>query len=320
MMPGVFTSTLQALSRHAAWVLAAGILAGLALPDLAGELRPILPPSVAGLLFFALLRVDWEALARRLSQPLTGVLLCLWFLLAVPGLVWLVTKGLRLDSGLATALVLAAACPPIVSGPAMAILLRLDTPLMLASVVIASLAAPFTIVLVASRLIGVDLNIDTMSLFLRLAALIGGCVLAATMVRRLLGEARLERLKDPFDAASILLLFIFAVAIMNGVSGVLAEDPRLVARFIGAAFAANILLQVLGTGVTAALGRRAALTVGFASGNRNMALLLAVLPADSSAEVLLFFALAQIPIYMLPAMLGPAYRWWLARARGACSA
>lgn len=314
MMPGVFTSALQTLSRHAVWVLAAGIFLGLALPDLAGQLRPILPPAVAGLLFLALLRVDWQELTRHLSRPLTGALLCVWFLLVVPGLVWLAATGLRLDSGLATALILAAACPPIVSGPAMAILLRLDTPLMLVSMVSASLLAPFTIVVVASRLIGVDLNIDALALFLRLAALIGGCVLAAVVVRRLLGEARLERWKYPFDAASILLLFIFAVAIMNGVTGVLAQDPRLVVRFIVAAFAANILLQILGTAVTAAMGRRSALTIGFASGNRNMALLLAVLPADSAPEVLLFFALAQIPIYMAPAMLGPAYRWWLARA------
>lgn len=313
-MPGVFTSTLQALSRHAAWVLAAGIVVGLALPDLAGQLRPVLPLAVAGLLFLSLLRAEWQELARRLSRPLTGALLCVWFLLVVPGLVWLAATGLRLDGGLATALVLAAACPPIVSGAAMAILLRLDSPLMLVSVVSASLAAPFTIVLVASRLIGVDLNIDAMALFLRLAFLIGGCLFAAAIVRRLLGAARLERLNDPFDAASILLLFIFAVAIMNGVTGVLAENPRLVIRFIAAAFAANIVLQILGTGVTAAMGRRAALTVGFASGNRNMALLLAVLPTDSSPDVLLFFALAQIPVYMVPAMLGPAYRWWLARA------
>jgi hypothetical protein len=44
MMRGVFASALQALSRHAAGVLAVGIFAGLALPDLAGHLRPLLPP------------------------------------------------------------------------------------------------------------------------------------------------------------------------------------------------------------------------------------------------------------------------------------
>ena len=45
-----------------------------------------------------------------------------------------------------------------------------------------------------------------------------------------------------------------------------------------------------------------------------MGLLLAVLPADSPPDVLLFFALAQLPIYILPAMLGPAYRRWLCAA------
>jgi BASS family bile acid:Na+ symporter len=59
------------------------------------------------------------------------------------------------------------------------------------------------------------------------------------------------------------------------------------------------------------MGRRSALTVGFASGNRNMGLLLAVLPAESPPDVLLFFVLAQLPIYILPAVLGPAYRRWL---------
>ena len=87
-----------------------------------------------------------------------------------------------------------------------------------------------------------------------------------------------------------------------------------VLRFIIVAFAANILLQLLGAGVTAAMGRRSALTLGFASGNRNMGLLLAVLPAGSEPDALLFFALAQLPIYILPAALGPAYRRWLARA------
>jgi BASS family bile acid:Na+ symporter len=313
-MRGVLASALQALSRHAAGVLAVGIFAGLVLPDLAGQLRPLLPSAVAGLLFLALLRIHWQELARHLSRPRTSALLCAWFLIATPVLVWLAVMSFGVDRGLATALILAAACPPIVSGPAMALLLRLDAPLMLISVVVASLLAPFTIVAVSSQLIGVDLHIDAMQLFIRLAALIGGCVLSALIVRRLLGQVRLARLQIPFDAASVVLLLIFAIAIMDGVSDLLAQDPRHVLRFIVVAFAANILLQLLGTTVTAAMGRRAALTVGFASGNRNMGLLLAVLPADSAPDALLFFALAQLPIYMLPAVLGPAYGRWMASA------
>ncbi|MEE9265139.1 MAG: hypothetical protein V3V86_00290 [Gammaproteobacteria bacterium] len=304
-------SALQALSRHAATVLAVGIFAGLALPDLAGWMRPLLPSAVAGLLFLALLRIDWQELSRHLSRPLAAALFCAWFLIATPVLVWLAVELFDVDRGLGTALILAAACPPIVSGPAMALLLRLDAPLMLVSVVIASLLAPFTVVAVSSYLLGVSLHIDALALFLRLAFLIGGCVLTALLVRRLLGQARLARCRDPFDIASVMLLLVFAVAIMDGVTELVAQDPWRVLQFIIAAFAANILLQLLGTAVAATMERRSAFTVGFASGNRNMGLLLAVLPADSPPDVLLFFGLAQLPIYILPAVLGPAYRRWL---------
>jgi BASS family bile acid:Na+ symporter len=311
MMRSVSSAIFHSLSRHAATVLAVGIFVGLVLPDLAGLMRPLLPPAVAGLLFLALLRIDWRELSWHLSRPLTGALLCAWFLFAVPLLVWSAVAVFGVDSGLATALTLAAACPPIVSGPAMALLLRLDAPLMLVSVVSASLLAPFTIVVVSTYLIGVDLNLDALALFSRLAILIGGCVLAALTARRFLGRVRLARGNNFFDMVSVLLLLTFAIAIMDGVTDLVAQDPWHVLRFVIAAFAANILLQLLGTGAALSLGRRSALTVGFASGNRNMGLLLAVLPAESAPDVLLFFAAAQLPIYVLPAVLGPAYRRWL---------
>jgi hypothetical protein len=50
---------------------------------------------------------------------------------------------------------------------------------MLVTVVSASLLAPFAVVAVSSHLIGIDLRVDALALFLRLALLIGGCVLAA---------------------------------------------------------------------------------------------------------------------------------------------
>lgn len=316
MIRSVLTTALQALTRHAALVLAIGVFAGLVLPDVAVLMRPLLPPSVAGLLFLALLRIDWQELARHVNRPLVAGLLCVWFLLAVPAIVWAVVRVLPLDEGLATALILAAACPPIVSGPAMALLLRLDAPLMLVSVISASLAAPFTIAAVSSWLVGVDLNIDALNLFFRLAALTGACMLTAALVKRVLGAGRLARWRFPLDLAALVLLLVFAVAIMAGVSELAARDPGHVLHFVGAAFVANVLLQMVGTGAALALGRRGALTVGFASGNRNMGLLLAVLPAGAAPDAVLFFALGQLPIYMLPALLAPLYRRWLPGSPG----
>ena len=307
-MRGVLANAFQALSRHAAWVLAAGVFAGLLLPDLASIMRPWLPPAVAGLLFLGLLRVEPSELAMRLSRAWTVALLCAWLLLLAPLLVWGAVAVLGVAPGLGAALILATACPPIVSGPAMALLLRLDAPLMLACVVSASLLAPFGIALMVRHFIEVDLQLDSLDLLVRLAVLIGGCVVAALVVRRIAGSARIAQCAGALDFASLVLLLVFAVAIMDGVETLLVRNPLHVAWFVLAAFCANVLLQLAGSVAAAAMGRRAALTVGFASGNRNMGVLLAVLPADSVADVLLFFALAQIPIYVLPVMLGPLYR------------
>ena len=313
MMRPVLAATFQFLTRHAATVLAVGVFAGLALPGLSHWMRPCLPVAVAGLLFLALLRVDWLELSRHLARPAIAGLLCLWLLMVIPLLVWSAVTLLGIEDGLATALILAAACPPIVSGPAMAQMLRLDAPLMLVGVVSASLLAPFTVAAVSSHVIGIELRLDPLALFSRLAWLIGGCALAAIGVRRLLGSERLARCAQPIDRVSVVLLLVFAIAIMDGVTRLAARDPWHVLAFVGAAFAASIVLQLLGTVAALAMGRRPALTVGFASGNRNMGLLLAVLPPGSAPDVLLFFAVAQLPIYMLPAVLGPAYRYWLTR-------
>ena len=42
------------------------------------------------------------------------------------------------------------------------------------------------------------------------------------------------------------------------------------------------------------------------SGNRNMALYLAVLPAAADPRIALFFALCQFPLFLSPFLLRPA--------------
>jgi len=75
---------------------------------------------------------------------------------------------------------------------------------------------------------------------------------------------------------------------------------------------ANPLLQLLGALLFWPLGLRRALTIGLTTGNRNMGLLLAVLPAGVDPDITLFFALAQVPMYVLPALSRPLVRRLLA--------
>ncbi len=75
-----------------------------------------------------------------------------------------------------------------------------------------------------------------------------------------------------------------------------------------AAFGGNLGLNALtALALWPVLDRRTALTAGMLAGNRNQAVFLAVLPAAADPNLLLFFALGQIPMFVGPFVLRPIY-------------
>ena len=299
--------------RHAAWMLFAGVFLGLLFPALASLLRPLLPVAVVLLLLIALLRVDWPTALGYLRRPLLIGVLTAWMLLASPVLAWILLPPLGLPEGLTTALILMAAAPPILSGAAFALLLGLDAALAVVVVLVSTLLTPLTLPPLALGLLGIELAIGVGELMARLALVVGLAYLGALGVRRWLGAARIGRVADQLDGVMVLMLLLFAVAIMDGVTATLYSRPGVVALWLAAAMLANPALQALAALVFWRLGVRAALTAGILSGNCNMGLLLAALSTETDYDVILFFAVAQIPMYMTPAILLPIYRRLLAR-------
>lgn len=296
------------LSGHGVHMLAAGVFVGLLWPSAAERLRPALPAVVALLLFLSLLRVQWSELKHRIRRPALVAVCAAWILVLSPLAVALVASLTGLPQALVTPLVLMSAAPPLMSSPAMALLLGLDAALMLPVLIFTTLAAPFTLPWLAGVALDLPLVVDPPQLFLRLALLIGGCVLLALAARRMLGNVRIARRARELDALAVLAMLVFAVAIMDGITARLLAEPGWVLGFTGAAFAANLLLQALTAAVHWPAGSRAAATVAYAGGNRNMGLLLAVLPASGAADTVMYFAVAQLPIYILPALLVSLYR------------
>ncbi len=301
------------LSRNAAWVLALGVFAGLVLPELARILRPLLPLAVGGLLVLSVMQTRFADFRRQLHRPLAPAAVIVFLLCISPALVWFLVQTLEVPEKLKPALVLMAAAPPIMAAPAMAMMLRLDAPRMLAVVIGATLLAPFTLGVAANWFIGAELSFDPTRLAVRLAGFIGVCFALAVLLRLSLGSRRMNEHKPLLDVLGLVLLLAFAVAIMDGVAQRLLLETGYVLTVIVISFIANILLQLLGGGAFFYTGASSALTVGFACGNRNMGLLLAVLPESSAPDTLLYFAVAQIPMFTLPALLLPMYNVLLKR-------
>lgn len=301
------------LSRNAAWVLALGVFAGLVLPELARILRPLLPLAVGGLLVLSVMQTRFADFRRQLHRPLAPAAVIVFLLCISPALVWFLVQTLEVPEKLKPALVLMAAAPPIMAAPAMAMMLRLDAPRMLAVVIGATLLAPFTLGVAANWFIGAELSFDPTRLAVRLAGFIGVCFALAVLLRLSLGSRRMNEHKPLLDVLGLVLLLAFAVAIMDGVAQRLLLETEYVLTVIVISFIANILLQLVGGGAFFYTGASSALTVGFACGNRNMGLLLAVLPESSAPDTLLYFAVAQIPMFTLPALLLPMYNVLLKR-------
>jgi len=300
------------IGRHGALFLAAGVLIGLALPGLAAAARPLLLPALLVPLTIALLRLDWRHLGAYARRPGLVTLVTAWLLGASPLLVWLALLATPLPSALEYAIVLMAASSPVTMCATLSLLFGLDTALAVVGIVVATALMPFTLPAVALLLLGLELDIDLPTFVLRLALMVGASFAAAFIVRRIAGSERLARGAHALDATAVISLVIFAIAIMDGVTAAALERPGYVIGTVAAAFAANLALQAAGTLAFLKLGVRRALTIGLLTGNCNMGIILVALADKADFDTVMFFALGQIPMYMLPALLRPMYRRALA--------
>jgi bile acid:Na+ symporter, BASS family len=96
------------------------------------------------------------------------------------------------------------------------------------------------------------------------------------------------------------MYFLFAIAAMDGVLVAMIETPWRVVQYLAIAFGiafAGIILTML---VLRPVSPSDRFVLGYATGQRNMGLLVAALGAATPDTTFLFFALAQFPIYMMP--------------------
>ena len=304
----MFARGLVFFNRHGTKILAVSLFIGLAWPDLAASFRPALAPSVWVMLFISLLRIRWADAVGHVRRPGLVMAAVAGILVAAPMAVWGLAQGLGLPPAVAAALVLMAGAPPITASPAFALIIGLEAPLALVVLVAATVISPFTLPLISVQFLDLNLSMDTTGFMARLAAFFGSALFAAAVVKKAMGARRLGQGAAGMEAMTLLALVIFAVGVMDGVTARFLVQPAHVVAIIAAAFIANAGLQLAGALVFLASGRRSALSLGFCFGNRNMAVLLAVLPAGTAPDTLLFFALGQFPVYMLPALLAPVYR------------
>ena len=287
----------------------AGVFVGIALPDLAALLRPLLTLAVIGTLTAALLRLDWSLLAAAARRPALPAALALWQLVVSPLLVWSATALAGLPPDLRLLLVLQAAAPPIGSAAVFAMILGLDGVFAVIGSMLTTLLLPLTLTpLVGLLLPGTGLQVDLAAFFARVTLLVALPFALAWLVRRLIGIERLARNGDLLAGLNVVLLVVFAIAVMDGVTARLISDPQFIGLLLLVACIATVLLHAAGFALFRRAGAATAWSASLLSGNRNMGLMLVITAGTAGEAFSLYVGIAQIPMYFAPLALSPFLR------------
>ncbi len=295
------------IGRKGTLFAAASVFVGLAVPPLAAAFKPYLGEAIVVMLTLAFLRVDPADLRHHFTRPGLIAAATLWLMLVVPAVLGTLFLMLGLDTGmpgLFFMLVLQMSAPGLMSSPALAALMGLDVALTLASLIVSTAITPLTASLFTHIFLGTSL-ISPYALGFKLFLIIAGCALVAMVIRRIAGRSWIETQRERIDGLSVIFMFMFAVAAMDGVTDHARTDPLLVIELTALAFVLALGLIGLTALVFLRAGRGRAFAIGLIAGNRNIGLMLAATGFVVPDIAWLYFALAQFPIYLLPHLLKP---------------
>jgi predicted Na+-dependent transporter len=304
-------AALSWLGRQGTRAVAASIFIGIMVPPLAALLKPIFAYALFVLLCLAFLRVDPAEVRKHFSRPAIVAAAAAWMMLGTPLMIGLALVAFGVPDrlpGLYVAMILQAAAPPVISAPTLAALMGLDAALSLATLVVCTALTPLTAPIFATLFVGPSMAISPVALGAKLLALLSGAAIVAALVRRFGGKEWVARQSRHIDGLSVISLFFFAVALMDGVLVAILSEPLKMLGLTVLSFALSLGLAALTAFVFARLGAGQALALGLAAGNRNMGLMLAAAGTAVPDLTWLYFAVAQFPIYLMPAMLKPLAR------------
>ncbi|MDX5594665.1 sodium:proton symporter [Pseudovibrio sp. SPO723] len=302
---------LALLGHYGTYTVAISLLLGILLPHLASTFRPFLTTAIFILIFLNLLRVDTTALQARLRRPKLLIAAGVWMMIVWPLICAAGALAIDLEAlapGAMTALFIATAAPPVMSAPAFIYMLRLDGAFSLALSVVTLLIAPLSSAMIAALILPATLKVDPFAFALNMFFMLAAAIALAALCRKVIGTARIAASANHLNGLNCIVLFVFAVAAMDGVAHLLLTDPAVPLVFTLITFGATLLQM----GVTALMFLRSggsdAFVIAHSVGARNLGLMLASLGGSIPEFAWLYFSLGQLPIFLMPLFLSPLAR------------
>ena len=305
---------------HARTLLPLGVIVAFLLPESGTFFKPTAPYILGLLVSVAMVRLDILAVLKDAVQPrrlIRNICLSLVLLIVMPYCLHTIAKVIGLTESLQTLVTWYAVSPPIGTTIWMCVFLGFSAPIAMEIVLLTNLLAPFTGPFLGELLLGTAVPLSVMTLSLRLGAIIFGGILVAVLAKWWIGDEQISAYRGQFDGMATFLLLAFLVPVFDGVRAMVFAAPLMALALAGLATALNFGHQAsvfMASHLLAEVRHNPSLpddtrSVAVVSGNRNLGLYFAALPADPLFS--LFVAAYQIPIYLTPMVAG----WFGDRAK-----
>lgn len=294
------------LGQKGTGAVACSVFVGMALPQLAETFRPLLPSAIFALLVLALVRIDFEALRERAGRWKSISWAVIWAMVFMPlgiGLILRFSGFAAAYPDLALAVYIMTAAPPVMSVAALAAIMRLDYALSVVMLVMCGLVVPFVAPFIAGLTLSAALPLHTVELAVRLGLLLSSAFFVAMVLRRLAGLDAIHRNDQTINGANVVILFVFAVAAMDGVAVAFLEQTQLALAILGTVFAIAFGQMALTMLALYRVDRVQAFTIALGTGLRNMGVFVAAIGSAIPDTTYLYFGIGQFPIYLLPFFL-----------------
>lgn len=295
------------LGRRATAALAGGALLGLALPWLADVFRSALPQIVFVFIVASFLNIDGSTMRQAWRVPLVPCAVLAWCMIGLPIVLAAALNLIPMEAGLRQALLIWGVSPPMTAAIVFAILLRLDVSLATGVALTSVIVVPFTAPVLVLYLTDVNLAVESIDLFVRVALFVSVALLVAAAIRRAIGSAYIAAHGDALNGLVILTLIAYAAALTSGIGAEFLASPKRVLLYLAASAGVNVIAQAGTAALFSSLGRHTGMTAALLAGNRNMSVLCANLGPAFTPDIVLFFAISHIPIYTLPWLLRGLY-------------
>lgn len=287
--------------RHATALLLAGLVIVPMLPVPAGLLAPTLPALVVLVIGLGVARLPLGLLVTDLATPRVLAPVLLGLLLFQPLTAFLIGRigsVAGLAPGLMLLLIAFASAPPLSSAPNLSLILGYDARTALHFTLIGTVLAPVLVPLCV-WLAGLETGIVPLAIAGRVLLLLAAGLALGALIQWKVGLDGIRRQPQVFNGVATLAMLLFLFPLMDGVAGEIRANPLRVLELGALALVVNLggnllVRSVAGRLLPAATAR----ALGLLFGNRNISVLLAVLPVDPLLN--LFVAVAQVPIYGTP--------------------